>query len=94
MPASEFAEAALYEQLEPFGDRRGDIQVAMLASVIANIYRDSRRRAQPYGINDFLLEWESRPPVRQTAAQQLEIMRAIQRAQNAAIEAAGKPVEN
>jgi len=60
MPSSEFFEWMLLERLEPFGDRRGDVQVAMLASLIANIYRASGR--SPYTMNDFLLKYETAAP--------------------------------
>lgn len=70
MPWTVFLEWRAYRQLEPFGDERADWRIAALASLIANIKRDTRRRPQPFSPRDFLLRFID-PTVRtQTAKQQ------------------------
>lgn len=36
MPIADFQECMLYDQLEPLGDVRGDLQAGIIASTIAN----------------------------------------------------------
>jgi hypothetical protein len=45
--------------IEPIGDRRGDIQAALIAMLIANANRDTKRRAEPYELTDFLLDFDA-----------------------------------
>lgn len=59
LSARELDEWVAFFELEPFGDTRGDIQMAQLCTLVANIARDRRQRA--YRIKDFLLRWEGDP---------------------------------
>lgn len=68
--AREFGEWMARERMEPRGRERGDIQAALIASVIANANRGRRRG--PYTIKDFLLRWN-----RKTKRQSVDDMRAI-----------------
>lgn len=54
MSGSEIREWELYEQIEPFGERRADVRAAMIASVIANANRDPKRKPSPFTIDDFM----------------------------------------
>ena len=74
----------MMESLEPFGDRRGDLQAAITASTIANVNRPPRTR--PFEVAQFLPEWEKRPVSAQTAEQQLEMILMLQAAQNAKLD--------
>lgn len=71
----------LYEAVEPFGDRRGDIQAGMLASVYANIHRGKDSR--PFSPADFIPQFEIPERKPQTPEQQLDFMLMIQKRQNA-----------
>ncbi len=51
----ELAEWMAYEQVEPFGDARGDLQAGVVASTIANVNRG--KRAKSYKPQDFLLQF-------------------------------------
>lgn len=80
MPASEFFEWMILESIEPFGDRRGDIQAGLVAMTYANANRTPN--TNPYPLSDFLPEWEpSQEPI-QTQEKQTDIMMLIQAMQN------------
>lgn len=83
MPAHEVLEWMLYESVEPFGDRRGDIQAAQIVQTLANIHRSEKR--QPYRLTDFLLEWEAVPVKAQTPDEIFSAMLLLQQAQNALV---------
>lgn len=56
MPMSEFRSWQYAEQREPFGDRRLDHVVGILASVIANIHRPpNSRMLKP---SEFMSDWD------------------------------------
>lgn len=44
-----------YSHLEPFGEERADLRAAMIASLIANANRDSKKHPSPFTIDDFML---------------------------------------
>jgi hypothetical protein len=44
-----------FAAIEPFGDRRADYQTALLASVLANVWRGKGQRAAE--LKDFLLDF-------------------------------------
>lgn len=85
MPASEFVEWMAYEQLEPFGDRRGDFQAGMICAATYNQHR-TKPADRVFNPTDFIPQWDpspERPP--QTIDEQLEMMLLIQKVQNASI---------
>lgn len=43
-----------YYSVEPFGEERGDLRTGILASVIANVNRDRKKRSEPYTPQDFM----------------------------------------
>jgi hypothetical protein len=53
----------------------------VIASTIANIYRTER--SQPYKITDLMVDWEPVAPKEQTPEEQLQIIRRLQKIQNA-----------
>lgn len=58
----EFVEWAAYLEVEPIGNRRLDLHVARLMTLLANVNRDPKRRA--YQLDEFLIDWwgERRSP--------------------------------
>lgn len=57
--SSELSEWMAYERLTgPLGDRRGDLQAAIVAAVVANANRSKGRALTP---NDFVPVWDKRP---------------------------------
>lgn len=43
-----------YASIEPFGEERDDYRSGIVASVIANVNRDSKTRPEPYSPLDFM----------------------------------------
>jgi Protein of unknown function (DUF4035) len=81
MPISDFYECMLYEQLEPFGGRRGDLQAGLIASTIANANRG--KTTKPFVPKDFMPEWDAKPEPVQTPEKQLEFFQWLQATHNA-----------
>lgn len=52
--ARQLGEWFAYALLEGFGDRRADIRMGILASLIANVHRDAKRKPSPYKPADFI----------------------------------------
>lgn len=74
----------IMESMEPFGDRRGDVQASMICSTIANTQR-TKKSDKVWGPNDFMPKWD-RPPVKeQTVDEQVEMLTLLQEFQNASV---------
>ena len=54
MRPHEFGEWIAYAHISPWGEQRADLRSAVVASVIANVNRDTRRRPQPFKPADFM----------------------------------------
>lgn len=97
----QFREWQAYAELEPFDEARGDIRVALLACLLANIHRDSKKRSVPYELTDFLLSFgddqkPAKPFRTQTDEQQQAIARMITAAfseKKRLLDAYGRPVQ-
>ncbi len=59
MSSREFAEWLALYGMEPFGDARADLRSGIVASVIANVNRDPKKRRRPYKPEDFVPRFES-----------------------------------
>lgn len=76
----EFAEwQAIYHYIEPFGDRRGDLQAALIACEIGN--RNLGTKEQVHPLSDYLLRFNPKPQkteaeLRQAAHEMVAAMRA------------------
>jgi hypothetical protein len=81
----EFVQWMCFYSIEPFGEKRGDIQSAIIAQTMANIHRASD--AKPYTVKDFIPEFIERKPERQPLQHQISIWQAIVTAQNAIVAA-------
>ena len=51
----EFAEWIAFANLEPIGDRRGDVQVALICKMLVDLNR--KKGAPPSNLTDFLLDY-------------------------------------
>lgn len=96
MPASEFRECYIAEQLSPFGDRRADIQAGIIATTMANMFKayvsaQAKRPFQPLSLEDFMLPAMPKMPGEREDAEAKEIERqyqfmlAIQHIQNTVV---------
>lgn len=54
MSWSQFVEWSAYHQRNPFGEARADMRAGIVASVIANVNRDPKKKPQPYKADDFM----------------------------------------
>ena len=54
MRPSELTEWLAFYADSPFGEERADLRAAIVASTIANVNRDSKRRPQPFKPVDFM----------------------------------------
>ena len=73
MSSRELSEWMAYDRIEPFGNQWQ--QTGMIASTIANVHRDSKKRASPFQPEDFmpqLLEEEPELPDTATLAEKIK----------------------
>lgn len=49
---------AAYYELEPWGEVRGDLRAGIVASVIANVNRDPKKKGQPFKPTDFMPDYD------------------------------------
>lgn len=63
MSAGQLEEWRAYYELEPWGGYRGDLQAGITASALWNIYRDRRKKQEPFTPEDFVLKFESPSPL-------------------------------
>jgi hypothetical protein len=61
-----------YYRLEPLGEERQDWHAALIASVLANVWRDTKKQPRPFPVEDFLLEFG--PPKQRQTGEQMEAM--------------------
>ena len=75
----------LYEQIEPFGGRRGDVQAGIVAAAVCNVF--GGRGAQPASPLDFMPNWDSAEMQAQSLEEQEKIFDKLTIKQNAIVEA-------
>lgn len=46
-----------FYRLEPLGEYRADLHAALMAMVMANIWRNPKKRRRTFGLRDFLLRF-------------------------------------
>jgi hypothetical protein len=91
MSSAEFAEWLAFMELEPFGPGRDELRAGVIAAVIANVNRDSKRSSEPFVPADFFpnlrepgpLEPADSLPTPQTLEQKLLAWAAVQQAAQA-----------
>ncbi len=68
-----------FYRVEPFGERRADLRMAIVASLIANANRDPGKRREPYTVDDFMPKFDeaNEPQQHQTWEQQKSILQAL-----------------
>ena len=54
MSSREYNDWLALASFEPIGDRRGDLQAAIIASTIANVHRDEKKKDDPFQFKDFM----------------------------------------
>ena len=66
-----FQEWRAYEELEPFGEERGDFRSAQIVQALCNIARDTKRNPNGWPINEFMLRLGDSPWAAYKAVQPL-----------------------
>jgi hypothetical protein len=56
MSSRDLAEWMAYSRIEPWGEERDDLRIGILASMIANMFREKGKKA--YEPQDFILNFE------------------------------------
>jgi len=60
LSSRQIAEWIAYDQVEPVSlGIRIDAGAAMVAHVLANINRDSKKRSRPFTLDEFLMRWDA-----------------------------------
>lgn len=78
MSSREFSEWLAYCEMEPFGEERGDLRAGIVASTVANVNRDPKKRPRPFQPRDFMPEFgESKG---QSWQEQLQIVEMLNHA--------------
>lgn len=57
MSWSQFREWMAYAKIEPFGEYRDDLRSGVVASIVANVNRDSKKHPEPFSPSDFVLQF-------------------------------------
>ena len=88
LSSRQISEWMAYYAIEPFGEERADLRMAILASLIANVNRDPAKRREPFTPAEFMPDFgspsDSPHPAggdgqRQTWQQKKAIMMALTR---------------
>ena len=72
MTAEEFGYWQTLYRREPWGEAAEDLRAGIIASTIANVNRDSKRRPEPYKPNEFMRQpaWQQEEPEQEADPQQ------------------------
>jgi superfamily I DNA/RNA helicase len=79
IPSRLLSEWMAYYSIEPFGEARTNYLLAILASLLANMQRDPKKRREPFEPQDFLPELNStdEEEPHQTWEQQKALLHAL-----------------
>lgn len=70
----------IVERMEPFGGRRGDLQMGIVAAAIANTARDPKKRRRAFQPADFMPDFDNLMPMARPWEEQLAIVEQINKA--------------
>ena len=83
----EIAEWMAYDSVEPFGEDRADLRAGIIASTIANVNRESKRKA--FVPRDFMPDFDSKPKPAQSQQEMTAVMNQFMARQNAHVARTG-----
>ena len=58
MTGAQLKEAELYHQVEPYGELQQFYQAALICCIIANANRDTKKKPEPFKVEDFMPQFE------------------------------------
>jgi hypothetical protein len=77
MSSRELTEWEAFTRVEPIGEEREDIRIAILSALIANTSRDIKKKPDPFSPVDFIIDyWEPVKPVKQEPNWKANLMMA------------------
>ena len=77
----QFAEWQAYYEINPWGEERADLRAGIIASTIANVNRESKRKA--FVPRDFMPDFDSKPKPAQSQQEMAAVMGQLMAKQNA-----------
>lgn len=82
LTAKQFRNWELYDEMEPFGEKRADYRTASIVQVIANVNRGTQTPA--YKLEDFVLPFGDEPSTKpkQSWQEQLKLLTVFSSAHN------------
>ena len=83
----EFAEEMAYYEIDPWGEDRADLRAGIIASTIANVNRESKRKA--FVPRDFMPDFDSKPKPAQSQREMAAVMGQLMAKQNAYVAKVG-----
>lgn len=79
IPREELTEWEAFWQLEPFGSWFNEYRSALVASVIAEVNRNKKKRGKPFSPSEFMNEWGDKDePKVTTAASMFSFIQGVQ----------------
>ena len=57
MADEQFDEWMAFYGMDPWDGLRDDVNAALLASILANVNRDTKKRSKPFTLDDFMIDW-------------------------------------
>jgi hypothetical protein len=58
LSSRQLAEWLAFFRLEPWGEERADLRAGIVASTVANVHRDGKKRRKPYSPEEFMPRFE------------------------------------
>jgi len=79
LTSRQLTEWMAFYRLEPFGERRADLRMAILAALIANVNRDPKKHREPFTVDDFMPKFEpiAEPQQSQSWQQQKAMLQSL-----------------
>lgn len=64
IPSRTLTEWMAYYSLEPFGQERENMHAGLVASAVYNVNRDPKKQRRPFGLDEFMLKFDSEGAVK------------------------------
>lgn len=78
IPREELTEWMAFWQLEPFGSSFEEYQAALVASVIAEVNRNKKKRGRPFSPSEFMSDWGKEEKAEASAESMFAFVQRVQ----------------